>query len=173
MSAPPRPDVDDDDPAVSDRRSSGTRRRKRRSWARRKHLGLLTIGAVLLILVAGVLAVVATWDRGRVPLSQQTAAAVAAGSTSTPPSTTAPSATTSVSSAPGSITVRGTITATGDSRLTVAADTGITYAVVVTPSTTLPRQRPFSEFGVGQKVTIRGTLDSGTVTAVSLQGGTR
>lgn len=167
----PRPDDEAGDP---EGRSGSRGRRQRRSWARRRHLGLITVAVALVALVGGVLLLVATWDSGRTPVSQQAAALdTRAPASAPPPGSTAPGTSTAptVSSAPGPFTVRATITAVGDSRWTVASTkSALTYTVVVTPTTTFVGDRTFTSYAVDDTIVVVGTLDAGVVTAADVTG---
>lgn len=114
------------------------------------------------------LLLVATWDSGRTPVSQQAVALDPEAATSTPPTaSTAPT----VSSAPGPFTVRATITAVGDNQWTVAAaKTALTYTVVVTATTTFVGDRTFASYAVDDTIVVVGTLDANVITAGDVTG---
>lgn len=162
----PRPD---DVAGAEDQPVRSRGRRKRRSWARRRHLGLITTGVSLLVLVAGLGIVFLTWDNGRTPLSQQVAAlgtSVAPGSSA--PAVTAPPTTATTTAAPGETAVRGVIATVGDSEWTIEGNTGLDYTVKVTPTTTFPKKRPFDTYAVGDTIAVKGLLDAGVITATSV-----
>jgi hypothetical protein len=153
----------DDAEAAPDAR--GSRRRSRRtSWARRRHLGLITTGVALLVLVVGLVAVVLTWDNGRTPLSQRAAVAPTSAAPTLSASGTGSAAATPTS-APGPISLRATITAIGDSQWTATGRTGLVYTVVVDSGTQFPGKRTFDTYAVGDSIAIQGTLDAGVITA--------
>ena len=168
MPAPSTPRSDD---VVGDPEAPPRRPRKRRSWARRRHLGLITTAVALVVLVAGVLLVVATWDSGRDPVSDQ--AGVPGTTAASTPAASTPAATSSAptaTTAPGLTTFRVTITAIGDSRWTAIRDSGLTITVLVTPTTTFVKNRDFTSYAVGDTISVEGTLSTGVITAKGITG---
>ena len=156
-------------------------RRRRRSWARRKHLGLKTTAAVVALLVLGVGAVVLTWNTGRPSFGDQVAAAAASVSASPAapvdsPTTTRPRGPRWLPRRPArhraatparpSCAARSRGIAPG--RWTLAATNGFDYTIVVTDATVLPKRRTFASFAVGATVSVRGTLAQGTITAAAV-----
>ncbi len=163
MSEPEAGDV----AVVDAEREPERRRRKQRSWARRRHLGLLTVGIALVVLVVGVLAVVLTWDSGRTPLSDQVPA-LGSGAASLP-ATSAPATSSPTAPIAVPVTVTGVITAIGDNTMTVeVASTGLSYKVVATATTQYKRYRGFETFQVDMPVVVRGSLSVGVLTATSI-----
>lgn len=123
----------------------------------------------LLVLVAGVLVVVATWDSGRTSFSARVDAAVASASAARPasvaPTPTPSAATTAAPGAAQVSTVKGAITAVAASSWTIAGANGLDYTIEVSADTEFTRKRTFGSFGVGDTVSVKGVLDQGTIAA--------